>query len=71
MSIRTSLIALASVAALVGTALVPTSASAFWAGHVQFRAFVGHFHYGYLYPQRLPGLPFIPGCGHIGCNMKW
>jgi len=71
MSIRTSLIALASVTALATTALAPTSASAFWGGHVHFRAYLGHFHYGFIYPGVLPGLPFIPACGHIGCNMKW
>jgi hypothetical protein len=71
MSIRTSLIALASVAALAGTALAPTSASAFWAGRVHFGVNVGHFHYGYVFPRALPFLPYVPGCGHIGCNMKW
>jgi hypothetical protein len=57
MSIRTSMLALASIAALAATALAPTSASAY-AGH--FRAFVGHFHYGFFYPRQLPGRPYIP-----------
>jgi hypothetical protein len=69
MSIRTSLLALASIAALATTALAPTSASAFWGGGARFHPFAGHFHYGFLYPRRLPGLPFIPACGRIGCNM--
>jgi hypothetical protein len=70
MSIRTSLLAVASIAALATTALAPTSASAFWGGF-HFRASIGHFHYGFVYPRPLPGLPYIPACGHVGCNMKW
>jgi hypothetical protein len=69
MSIRTSLLALASIAALATTALAPTSASAFWGGRGHFRAFAGHSHLGIFYPRRPPFLPPIPGCGHIGCNL--
>jgi hypothetical protein len=70
MSIRTSLLALASIAALAATALAPTSASAFWGG-AHFRTFAGHAH-GFLYTRGvIGGRPYVPGCGHIGCNMKW
>ena len=73
MSIRTSLVVLASIAALATTALAPTSASAFWGGRGHFRAVGGRFHYGFNY-VRQPiggGIPYIPSCGHVGCNMKW
>jgi hypothetical protein len=68
MSIRTALLALASIAALAATALAPTSASAFAGGRVHVRAFAGA-HNPFFPPRRLPGLPFIPACGHIGCNL--
>ena len=71
MSIRTSLLALAAIAALATTALAPTSASAIGDGSVHFRAFAGHYHFNYAHGYRLSGLPFIPKCGHVPCNMRW
>jgi hypothetical protein len=69
MSIRTLLLALASIAALATTALAPTSAFAYWGGGVRFHPFAGHYHNPFLPPRRSPGLPYIPACGHIGCNL--
>jgi hypothetical protein len=69
MSIRTSLLALASIAALATTALAPTSASAFWGG-AHFRVFAGPAH-AFYFRGVIGGRPYIPGCGRIGCNMKW
>jgi hypothetical protein len=70
MSIRTSLLALASIAALATAALAPTSASAY-AGRVHFGSSGGHAFYSHLYTRQPNGPPFIPSCGHVGCNMKW
>jgi hypothetical protein len=52
MSIRTSILAIASIAALATTALAPTSASAFADGSVHFRHFAGHSHYGFFYNRK-------------------
>lgn len=71
MSIRTSMLALASIAALAAIALAPTSASAFADGSVHFRATAGHYHALYTRGVIGGGRQFIPGCGHIGCNLKW
>jgi hypothetical protein len=49
MFIRTSILALVSIAALATTAFAPTSASAFADGSVRFRHFAGHSHYGFFY----------------------
>ena len=48
MSIRASLLALASLAALATAALAPTSASAFADGSVRLHHFAGHSHYGFF-----------------------
>ena len=70
MSIRTSILALATIAAVAVSALATTSASAFADGSVHFRAFAGHSHFFYSRGV-IGGRPFIPGCGHVGCTMKW
>jgi hypothetical protein len=58
MSIRTSLFAFAAILALAATSLASTEASASWGRSV------GRYH-GVISGH------YIPGCGHIGCNMKW
>jgi hypothetical protein len=59
MSIGTSFIAVASIAALATTALAPTSASASWAG-ARLHPFAGRLH----------SISWACGAGG-GCNMKW
>ena len=59
MSIRTSLLALASIAALAIAALAPADASPC------------HGHgYGVSFAKRSGGGGYLPPCGRIGCNMK-
>jgi hypothetical protein len=70
MSIRTSLLALAAIAALATTTLAPTGAFAFADGSVHSRAFAAHSTSFYTHGV-IGGRTFIPGCGHVGCNMKW
>jgi hypothetical protein len=68
MSIRTSMLALAAIVALAIPALAPTDASAFADGSVHFRA----AHSSVFYSRgEIGGRTYIPGCGHVGCNMKW
>jgi hypothetical protein len=71
MSIRTSMLAIAAIAALATTALAPTGAAAFADGGVHFRHLAGHYRFNYAQGYRQYGPPFIPACGHVGCNMKW
>ena len=49
MSLRASMLALASIAALAITVLAPTGASAFADGSVHFYRFGGHGHYSPLH----------------------
>ncbi len=65
MSLRTSILAIA-LFALSCVALAPTDASAsFSFGRTHpfaARTFVNHV---------IGGINHIPGCGRVGCNMKW
>ena len=58
MSIRTSLLALASIAALAIASVAPADASPCH----------GH-NYGVSFAKRRGG-GYLPPCGRIGCNMK-
>jgi hypothetical protein len=70
MSMRKSLLVLSALAALAGTALASTGAFAFADGSGHFRASAAHSSYAYSRGV-IGGRTYIPGCGHIGCNMKW
>jgi len=69
MSIRTSLLALASIAVLATAALASTNASAFADGSVHFRQFAAHSH-SVFFARRSGGGGYLPPCGRVGCNMK-
>lgn len=71
MSIRTSMLALAAIAALAATALAPTAASAFADGSVHFRHVAAHYRFNYAQGYRLYGPPYIPACAHVACTSKW
>jgi hypothetical protein len=58
MSIRTSLLALASIAMLATAALAPTD------------AFAGHGHGYGVFMAKHSGGGYLPPCGRVGCNMK-
>jgi len=62
MSIRTSLLALASLAVLATAAIAPTDAFA-------CHAFTGVHHSVFL-AKRSGGGGYLPPCGRVGCNMK-
>jgi hypothetical protein len=69
MSIRASLLALASIAALATAALATTNASAFADGSVRFHKFADHAH-SVFFAKRSGGGGYLPPCGRVGCNMK-
>jgi hypothetical protein len=58
MSIRTSLLALASIAVLATAALAPAEASAC------------HGYNSVFFAKRSSGGGYLPPCGRVGCNMK-
>jgi hypothetical protein len=51
MSIRATVLALASIAALAAAVLAPTGASAFADGSVRFGCFAGHPHTGAFFQE--------------------